>query len=95
MIQAVITYGAILTVALLIVSLILVKATPKKSYVAYFPGFIFFGIGLILLLFATIFDRIWIMDAGLGGWGIASLFAAAISLIISAVVDTYRQVDEA
>lgn len=93
MIQAVLTYGVILTVALLIVSLILVKVTPKKSYIAYFPGFIFFGLGLILLLFATILDRIWILEAGLGGWGIASLFAAGVSLMISAVADAYRQVD--
>lgn len=93
MIQAVLTYGVILTVALLIVSLILVKVTPKKSYIAYFPGFIFFGLGLILLLFATILDRIWILEAGLGGWGIASLFAAGVSLMISAVADAYRQAD--
>lgn len=95
MITAVLTYGAILAAALLIVSLILVKVTPKNSYVAYYPGFIFFGAGLILLLFATIIDRVWIMEAGLGGWGIASLFAAAISLIVAAVVDTYRQGNEA
>lgn len=95
MIQAVLTYGGILTAALLVISLILVKVTPKKSYVAYYPGFILFAAGLILLLFATILDRIWIMEAGLGGWGIASLFAAAVSLIVAAIVDAYRQVDEA
>lgn len=93
MIQATLTIGVILTIGLLIVSLILVKATPKKSYVTYFPGFIFFAAGLILLLFATILDRIWIMGAGLGGWGIACLFAAAVSLIVTAVVDAYRQVE--
>lgn len=91
MIQAVLTIGAILTAALLLVSIILVKVTPKTSYVAYFPGFLFFGAGLILLLFATLLDRIWIMGAGLGGWGIACLFAAATSLIVAAVIDTNRQ----
>lgn len=95
MIQAVLTIGAILTAALLIVSLVLVKTTPKNSYIAYFPGFIFFGAGLILLLFATLFDRIWVMNAGLGGWGIASLFAAVISMIVAAIVDAYRQGQEA
>lgn len=95
MIQAVLTIGAVLTAIVLIVSVILVRVTPKDSYVAYFPGFIFFGAGLILLLFATLFDRIWIMDAGLGGWGIASLFAATISMVIAAVVDAYRQEHEA
>lgn len=91
MIQAVLTYGSLLTLALLLVSLLLVKVTPKESYLAYVPGFIFFAVGLVCLLFATLFDRIWILEAGLGGWGIASLFAATISMIISAVVDAYRQ----
>lgn len=91
MIQAVLTYGAILAVVLLVVSLVLVKVTPKSKYIAYFPGFIFFGIGLILLLFATLFDRIYVLNAGLGGWGIACLFAAVISLIVSAIVDAYQQ----
>lgn len=91
MIQSVLIYGAVLTVILLVISLILVNVTPKSSYIAYFPGFIFFGAGLILLLFATLFDRIWIMNAGLGGWGLACLFSASISMIVSAVVDTYRQ----
>jgi len=91
MIQSTLAIGAVLTVALLILGFILLKATPAKSYAMYIPGFIFFGAGLILLLFATILDRIWIMGAGLGGWGIASLFAAAISLMVLAVFDVYRQ----
>ena|SRR5699024_959040 len=97
MIPAVLTIGAILTAAVLIVSIILVKVTPKSSYIAYFPGFIFFGAGLILLLFATLFDRIKILnlEAGLGGWGIASLFAATISMIVAAIIDAYRQDQEA
>jgi len=95
MIQAVLTIGAILTAAVLLVSVILVKVSPKTSYIAYFPGFIFFGAGLILLLFATLFDRIWVMNAGLGGWGIACLFAATISMIIAAIMDAYRQGHEA
>lgn len=95
MIQATLAIGAVLTVVLLIVGFILLKATPAKSYATYIPGFVFFGAGLILLLFATILDRIWIMGTGLGGWGIASLFAAAISLVVLAVFDAYRQVEHA
>lgn len=91
MIQATLTFGPILTVAVLVISLIVTKVSPAKSYNGYFPGFISFGAGLILLLFATILDRIWILGAGLGGWGIACLFAGAISLMITAVFDTYRQ----
>lgn len=95
MIQSTLAIGAVLTVALLIISFILLKATSAKSYVTYIPGFIFFGAGLILLLFATIIDRISILGTGLGGLGIASLFAAAISLMVLAVFDAYRQVDHA
>lgn len=95
MIQATLTIGGILTAALLILSVILVKVTPEKSYAAYFPGFISFGAGLILLLFATIIDKVWIMGTGLGGLGIACLFAAAVSMMVSAIFDTYRQTETA
>lgn len=95
MIQATLTIGAILTAALLIISVILVKATPAKSFATYFPAFISFAAGLILLLFATLLDRITIMGAGLGGWGIACLFAAAISILVTVVFDTNRQITNA
>jgi|GEM_PF-1164840 len=91
MIQATLTFGPILAAVVLIISLIITKVSPAKSYIGYFPGFISFGAGLILLLFATILDRIWIMGAGLGGWGIACVFAGATSLMITAVFDTFRQ----
>lgn len=93
MIQSVITIGAVLVPALLIISLILIKATPKTKYIGYFPGFIAFAAGLFLLLFATIIDKIVIMGAGLGGWGIACLFAATVSLIITSIIDSYAQTE--
>lgn len=95
MISATFTIAAILTAVLLIVSLILVKATPVKSYLTYFPGIISFAAGLILLLFATLIDRIWVMGAGLGGWGIACLFAAGVTLMVIVVFDSFRQVENA
>lgn len=93
MIQATFIIGAVLTAIVLVISVVLVKVTPSKSYVAYAPGALFFASGLILLLLATLFDRIhpFGMDAGLGGWGIACVFAATVSLIVAAVVDTFRQ----
>ncbi|HLR68301.1 hypothetical protein [Virgibacillus alimentarius] len=89
MIQSVLTIGAILTVASLVLSFILLKATPKEKFMSYIPGAVFFAAGLILLLFAT-FGKVEIMGAGLGGWGIASLFAAAIGLIITAILDSFQ-----
>lgn len=93
MIQSVFTIGIILTVVVLIVSIILLKATPKTKYIGYVPGLAFFAIGLIMLLLATLAEKADIMGAGFGGWGIASLFAAAISLIITAVIDSYQNVN--
>src|SRR5699024_12671982 len=86
-IYATLMIGAVLTVAFLIISVILVKATPEKSYASYFPGIALFGVALILLLLATIIDRITIMGAGLGGWGIACAFASAVSLMVTVVFD--------
>lgn len=93
MIESTFVIGAVLTVIVLIVSIILVKVTPAKSYTTYIPGILFFGSGLILLLFSTLFDRIkpFGFEAGLGGWGIACLFAAIISLIVTATLDSFRQ----
>lgn len=91
MIQATFIIGGSLTAALLVISIAATLFTQPKSYVGYFPGLISFVAGLILLLFATLLDRIWIAGAGLGGWGIACLFAGVISMMIAAVVDTFRQ----
>lgn len=90
MIQAVFTIGIILTVVMVVLSVILSKAS-LKGYTLYYPFAALFGIGLILLLFATILDKIIIAGAGLGGWGIACLFAAAIGFIIAAILDAYAQ----
>ncbi|MGM8212381.1 hypothetical protein ACLIBH_06230 [Virgibacillus sp. W0430] len=93
MIQSVFTIGIILTVAILILSFVLVKVTPKTKYISYYPCMFLFGAGLILLLFATIVERTFIMGAGLGGWGIACLFAAAIGFIVTAILDSFQQED--
>lgn len=91
MIQAVFTIGIILTIAVLILSFILVKATPKTKYISYYPCMFLFAAGLILLLFATILERTFIMGAGLGGWGIACLFSAAIGFLVTAMLDSFQQ----
>lgn len=90
MIQSVFTIGIVLTVILVIVGFLLTRAS-LKGYSVYYPFLAVFGIGLILLLFATIIEKIEIMGAGLGGWGIACLFAAAIGLIVTSILDAYAQ----
>lgn len=90
-IEATLKIGAVLVPAVLILSLIVLKATPKDKYIAYFPGFIAFIAGLLLLLFATILERKFILGAGLGGWGIACLFAGVIAMMLTAIADAYGQ----
>lgn len=91
LIQNTFIVGGVVTAAVLIISILAVRFTPAKSYIGYFPGFISFGAGLILLLLATLFDRIWVFGTGLGGLGIACLFAGAASLMVASFVDTARQ----
>lgn len=90
MIQSVFTIGIVLTVILVIVGFLLTRASLKGNYSVYYPFLAVFGIGLILLLFATIIEKIEIMGAGLGGWGIACLFSAAIALIVTSILDAYK-----
>ena len=90
-IEATFKIGAILVPAVLILSLIILKATPKEKYAGYFPGFLSFMTGLFFLLFATILERTFILGAGLGGWGLSFLFAGVISMLITAIVDAYSQ----
>lgn len=91
MIQAVFTIGIILTVAMIVLGVVLSKASLKGAYAVYYPFMALFAVGLILLLFATIIDKIVILGAGLGGWGIACLFAAAVGFVITAILDAYAQ----
>ncbi|GAA0425132.1 MAG: hypothetical protein ACQEWU_07990 [Bacillota bacterium] len=89
MVQSVLTIGAILAVILVAISLVLLKATSKKSYTGYIPGFLLVIVGIVFLVLATLVEKVDIMGAGFGGWGIAALFASAIGLIITALTDSY------
>lgn len=90
MIGTVFTIGAILAVIAIILGVVLIKTTSKAAYTGYIPGAAFGAIGLIFLLIATL-AKVEFMGAGLGGWGIACLFAAAISFIITSTVDAFGQ----
>lgn len=89
MVQSVLTIGAVMTIILIALEYILLKASGKNPYLAYLPGFIVFPAGILLIVIATIAGKIEIMGAGLGGWGIACMFSAAISFIITAIIDSY------
>lgn len=88
LVQSVITIGAVLTVLMILLGYVLLKSSPT-SYVPYYPGLAVFGVGIVLIVIATIAGKIVIMGAGLGGWGIACLFSSAIGLIITSILDAY------
>lgn len=88
MAQSVLTVGVILVAALLILSLIILKATPKDKFTAYIPAVIV-GLAGLGFLFTSTFVNVEFLGAPLGGWGIASLFSAAVTFIITSITDSY------
>ncbi|WP_036689567.1 hypothetical protein [Paucisalibacillus globulus] len=92
LVQAVITIGAVLAVIAIILGFIFLKSTGGKGYLAYYPSAILFFGGIIVVCAATP-KKIMIWEAGLGGWGIACLFAAAISFMVTSVSHAYQAHD--
>ncbi len=91
MIESVFMIGGVLSVIMVLIGIILVKSTPKHKFLSYFPSLAILGVGILLLVVASAVERVVIMDVGLGGWGIACLFAAAISIVITSTLDAYGQ----
>jgi len=85
MVQSVFIIGGVMLVITLILNIILLKAFSKSTYACYYPSMVFTISGLVFLLVAT-FDKIEVLGAGMGGWGIAFLFAAAIGFIITSIL---------
>ncbi|MUV38983.1 hypothetical protein JNUCC1_02855 [Lentibacillus sp. JNUCC-1] len=79
--------GGVILAILLVLGFIMNKSTSKTSYAAFYPSFLMVAVGLVLLLLATM-TKVDIMGAGYGGWGIASLFAAAITMIVLSIIQT-------
>lgn len=90
MIQAVFIIGIIMTVVMIVLGFILSKQN-LSGYAIYYPFAALFIVGLLLLLFATILEKQVIAGAGLGGWGIACIFASSISWVITTILDAYAQ----
>ncbi|WP_217589433.1 hypothetical protein [Lentibacillus saliphilus] len=87
MVETTLMVGAVMLAILLVLAFIMNKATSKTSYVAYYPSFVLFATGLIFLLMATLTKvDIMGMGAGYGGWGIAALFASAITMIVLSIM---------
>lgn len=92
MVQTVIIAGLILTVLNLVVNAVILRAN-KNSQACYYLSFFFIIVGLLLLAVASVLPKADLLGAGFGGWGIASLFAAAISFMITSILDAYQNVE--
>ncbi|GIO24828.1 hypothetical protein [Oceanobacillus sp. J11TS1] len=93
MVEAVITFGAILTAITALISIFLVKMTSKVSHAGYYPNLFLGLVGILLILVAPIAPKVDFGGAGFGGIGIACMFAAAIGFIISAILDSYKNAE--
>jgi len=89
MVQSVLIIGIILTVISIAVGVGVLKAAGKEKFTGYYPIAVLGIIGILLVCAAPIVGKVEIMGAGLGGWGIAAMFAAAIGFIITSLVDSY------
>jgi FtsH-binding integral membrane protein len=92
MIQSVIIIGAILTIISIVVGVAVTKVSGKEKFTGYYPIALLGIIGILLACAAPIVGKVEMMGAGLGGWGIAVMFAAAIGFIVTSLVDSYANV---
>lgn len=79
--------GASILTGLMILNMIISKASSYSKYTIYIPASAVFGIGLFLLFIST-FNNIVVSGLGLGGWGISCLFAAAVTAVATSIVDS-------
>lgn len=92
MVQTTILLGIVFAVLALIINFVLLKAN-KQSYACYYTSFFFFISGLLLLAIASVLPKVDLLGAGFGGWGIAALFASAVSFMITAILDAYQNAE--
>ncbi|TXL65130.1 hypothetical protein FHP05_08320 [Cerasibacillus terrae] len=92
MVQSVVIIGAVMTIIMVLLGVGLLKASSKATFLPYYPGVVIFATGVVMATLPAIIGngKIVIMGAGIGGWGIAFMFAAAIGLILTSIVDAYK-----
>lgn len=85
---SVLTLGVILAIIAIVVGFILVRSNS-----AYYVSFLLFVAGLTFVTISSMAD-LHLFGTPLGGWGIASLFAAGIGFVITSIVDAYRNTNQ-
>ncbi|TFJ94244.1 hypothetical protein [Lentibacillus salicampi] len=81
--------GISILVVIMLINIVITLATSDGGYGIYVPAAIVFAAGIVMAVIAT-FGKIEMFGLGFGGWGGASLFAAAIGTIVTSIVETYR-----
>ncbi|QKY70007.1 hypothetical protein [Lentibacillus sp. CBA3610] len=81
--------GISLLVVIMIINIIITVASSNSGYGIYVPAVIAFVAGIVMVTISS-FVKIEMIGLGFGGWGGASLFAAAIGFIVTSLVETYR-----
>ncbi|HLR03996.1 MAG TPA: hypothetical protein VK111_14725 [Virgibacillus sp.] len=89
MVQSVFLIGGVMAIITLVLNFIFLKVFSKSTYACYYPSMVFSVSGLVFLLVAT-FEKIEVFGAGMGGWGIAFLFASALGYIVTAMLAMYE-----
>lgn len=85
---SVVMLGIILAIIAVVVGIILVRSNS-----AYYVSFLLFVAGLTFVTIASMAD-LHFLGTPIGGWGIASLFAAGIGFVITSTVDAYRSTNQ-
>lgn len=85
MVASVFIIGGIMLVITLVLNIIFLNVFSKSTYAPYYPSMVFSISGLVFLLVAT-YEKIEVFGAGMGGWGIAFLFASAVGYIITSIL---------
>ncbi|MUK88966.1 hypothetical protein GMD78_11335 [Ornithinibacillus sp. L9] len=94
LVQSVITISAVLAALAIVCGFLLIKMFRNAAYAYYFPCLVLFVSGLVFLLAALAMGKVEIMGAGLGGWGIACLFASLFGFFVTTVNDVYAREEE-
>ncbi|GGJ87256.1 hypothetical protein GCM10007063_07180 [Lentibacillus kapialis] len=81
--------GISILVAIMIVNIIITLASSDEGFGIYIPAAVAFVAGIIMVTMSS-FAKIEMIGLGFGGWGGASLFAAAIGAIATSLVETFR-----
>ncbi|WP_047981769.1 hypothetical protein [Ornithinibacillus contaminans] len=87
--EVIMTIGAVLAVIAIVLGLLGIRIS-RVTYLPYIPSLVMFACGVAVLLLTTVVKKMEFMEVGLGGWGIACLFAAVIGFFVISVTHAFK-----